>query len=150
MRAKNDTLSKRLKVALFILAGALCVTASAKAGEKSSARPTIADQPVASTNRPMRSSKDMVLTVGQDRGDLQGTDDKIIQAGIEYLDRMGGGTLDILPGVYDMRNAVYLRPNITLRGSGAATVLRKAASVVTALVRDSDWFEYAVQVEDAS
>jgi len=135
MRANDDTLSRRSKVALFILVGALCVTASAK---------------VASTNRPMRSFKTAVLTVGQDRGDLRGNDDKIIQAGIEYLDRIGGGTLEILPGVYDMRNAVYLRPNIVLRGSGAATVLRKAASVVTALVRDSDWFEYAVQVEDAT
>ncbi|MBL7187964.1 MAG: right-handed parallel beta-helix repeat-containing protein [Phycisphaerae bacterium] len=150
MRASNDTLSRRLKIALFILAGVLCVTASAKAGKKSSARPTIADQPVASTNRPMRNIKDAVLSVGQGRGDLQGTDDKIIQAGIEYLDRMGGGTLEILPGVYDMRNAVYLRPNITLRGSGGGTVLRKAASVVTALVRDSDWFEYGVQVEGAT
>jgi hypothetical protein len=41
-----------------------------------------------------------------------------------------------------------LRPNVTLRGSGDETVLRKAASVVTALARDSDWFEYGVQVED--
>ena len=150
MRANNDALSGRLKAVLFILTGPLCITAIAKPGEQSSARPTIADQPVASTNRPMRNIKTTVLTVGHSRGDLRGNDDKIIQAGIEYLDRMGGGTLEILPGRYDMRNAVHLRPNITLRGSGDKTVLRKAASVVTALVRDSDWFEYGVQVEDAA
>ena len=96
----------------------------------------------------MREQRGLVLTVGQNEGDLQGKDDKIIQAGIEYLHRVGGGSLHILPGVYLMQNAAYLQPNITLRGSGETTILRKAGSVVTALVRDSDWFEYGVQVED--
>jgi len=100
-------------------------------------------------NRPMRVRGELTLTVGQNEGDLQGNDDKIIQAGVEYLHRLGGGTLHILPGVYLMQNAIYLRPNITLRGSGEKTILRKAASVVTALVRDSDWFEYGVEVADA-
>ena len=103
---------------------------------------------VTSTNCPMRNRRNLVLTIGQTEGNLQGRDDKTIQAGIEYLDRVGGGTLHILPGVYNLQNAIYLRPNITLRGSGERTVLRKAGSVVTALVRDSDWFEYGVQVND--
>ncbi len=106
-------------------------------------------QLVTSTNRPMRNRQDMVMTVGQAEGDLQGNDDKVIQAGIEYLHRLGGGTLHVLPGVYNLRNAIYLRPNITLRGSGEETILKKSGSVVTALVRDSDWFEYGVQVADA-
>ncbi|MHC4166913.1 MAG: right-handed parallel beta-helix repeat-containing protein [Planctomycetota bacterium] len=113
------------------------------------ARASTAEQPVAATNRPMRDLQRLVITVGQDRGDLRGTDHTIIQAGVEYLNRLGGGTLHILPGVYDMRNSVFLRPNITLRGSGEKTVLKKAASVVTPLVRDSDWFEYGVQVRSA-
>ncbi|MGB2864380.1 MAG: right-handed parallel beta-helix repeat-containing protein, partial [Sedimentisphaerales bacterium] len=103
---------------------------------------------VTSTNRPMRNRQDLVLTVGQTEGDLQGDDGKVIQAGIEYLHRLGGGTLEVLPGVYNLRNAIYLRPNVTLRGSGEETILRKTGSVVTALARDSDWFEYGVQVED--
>jgi len=103
-----------------------------------------------STNRPIRNQQDLVLTVGQTEGDLQGKDDKVIQAGVEYLNRMGGGTLHIMPGVYDLQNAIYLRPNITLKGSGERTVLRKAGSVVTALLRDSDWFEYGVQVKDVN
>jgi len=41
-----------------------------------------------------------------------------------------------------------MHPNITLRGSGEETILRKTGSVVAALVRDSDWFEYGVQVAD--
>jgi len=102
-----------------------------------------------SANRPMRNQRAATLTVGQTEGDLQGKDDKTIQAGVEYLHRLGGGTLRILPGEYHLQNAVYLRPNITLRGSGDKTVLKKAASIVTPLVRDSDWFEYGVQVADS-
>ena len=50
-----------------------------------------------STNRPMRQRQNLVLTVGPTEGDLQGKDDKVIQAGVEYLHRLGGGTLRILP-----------------------------------------------------
>jgi hypothetical protein len=111
-------------------------------------RGTVGEQSVTMTNRPMRNRQNLVLTVGQAEGDMWGSDDKIIQAGIEYLYRLGGGTLHILPGVYNLHNAIYMRTNITLRGSGEDTILRKTASVVSALVRDSDWFEYGVQVAD--
>ncbi len=109
----------------------------------------IAQQDILKTNRPIRTSLQLVITVGQDKGDLQGKDDKIIQAGIEYLHRMGGGVLKIYPGIYDMNNALYLHPNITILGSGENTVLRKTDGVVTAIIRDVDWYEYAVQVENA-
>ena len=111
---------------------------------------TTSKQLVTSSNRPIRDRCAMVLTIGQTQGDLRGRDDKVIHAGIEYLNRVGGGALHILPGVYNLRNAIYLRPNITMRGSGEKTILRKADSVVTALTKDSDWFEYDVRVEDAS
>ncbi len=45
------------------------------------------------TSRPLRTPHKLILTIGQDEGDLQGNDDKIIQAGIDYLNRLGGGTL---------------------------------------------------------
>jgi len=100
------------------------------------------------TMRPIRIRQDMTVTVGQGEGDLQGQDDKIIQAAVDYVSRLGGGTVHVLPGVYTLRNAIYLRPRITLRGSGEGTVLKKAPSVTTALIREADWFEYAVQVAD--
>ncbi len=109
----------------------------------------VASQATTAPGRPIRNRETLVLTVGQTEGDLQGKDDKIIQAGIEYLHRVGGGTLRLLPGTYTLQNAIYLRPNITLQGAGTATILRKATSVVTPLVRDSDWFEYGVQVKSA-
>ncbi len=100
------------------------------------------------TMRPVRVARHITLTVGQGKGDLQGRDDKVIQAAIDYVYRLGGGTVHLLPGIYTMRNAVYLRPGIALRGSGEETILKKAPSVTTVLVREADWFEYAVQVED--
>ena len=109
----------------------------------------IAQQDILSTNRPLRTTRQLILTVGQDKGDLQGKDDKIIQAGIEYLHRLGGGILQIYEGTYDMNNALHLRPNITIRGSGENTVLHKTGGVLTSIIRDMDWYEYAVQVEDA-
>ncbi len=106
----------------------------------------VAQQEILNTNRPVRTPRELILTIGQDKGDLQGKDDKIIQAGIEYLHRMGGGILQIYPGTYAMNNALYLHPNITIRGSGGKTILRKTDGVVTSIKRDVDWYEYAVQI----
>ena len=131
-------------LSLFILATLIYATLDADASK----RETKGEQSVTSTNRPMRNRQNLVLSIGQNEGDLQGDNDKVIQAGIEYLHRLGGGTLHLLPGVYNLHNAIYLHPNITLRGSGKKTILRKTASVVTVLVRDSDWFEYGIQVAD--
>lgn len=101
-----------------------------------------------STNRPMTDRQEMVLTVGQGEGDLQGSDDKVLQAGADYLHRLGGGILQILSGEYTMNNSLYLHPNLTVRGSGEDTVLKKTEGFLTQLVRDSDWYEARVEVED--
>jgi len=128
----------------LVSAAVFCDSGAVYAGElRTEARPA-----ATATNRPMRQPQKLVLTVGQTEGDLRGKDDKVLQAGIGYLDRLGGGTLRILPGVYTLRNAIHLRPNIILQGSGETTILRKADGAVTALVRDSDWYEYGVQVKD--
>lgn len=102
------------------------------------------------TNRPMRNRAWPVLTVGHTAGDLRGADDKIIQAGIEYLHRLGGGTLQLLPGRYTLQNSVHLRPHITLEGSGPETILEKGDGVVTALTQDTDWYEYGLRVKDTN
>jgi uncharacterized protein (DUF2345 family) len=52
-------------------------------------------------------------------GDLEGTDDRVLQAGADYLARLGGGILQVMPGTYDMHNALYLHEGLTLRGFGS-------------------------------
>jgi polygalacturonase len=146
--AERVRFSKKPMPLLSVLTALMYIAACADVGLSTGDLKAAAKSPAASTNRPMRNRQNMVLTVGRREGDLKGDDDKIIQAGIEYLHRLGGGTLHVLPGVYNLKNAIYLRPNITLKGSGEQTILRKSASVVAHLVRDSDWFEYGVQVAD--
>lgn len=102
------------------------------------------------TSRPFRNPVLLTLTVGPNSGMLRGADDKVIQAAIDYLDRMGGGVVQLAAGTYTLNNAVHLRPNITLRGAGAGTLLTRGPSVTTPVIRDSDWYEYAVRVKDPS
>jgi parallel beta-helix repeat protein len=113
-------------------------------------REKVKSLPVQETNRPLRTLHYLTLTVGQTEGDMIGKDDKIIQAGIEYLNRLGGGTLRILPGVYNIKNAIYLHPNITIKGSGENTVLKMSPGFVTPIIRNIDGLEYGVQVKDPS
>lgn len=103
----------------------------------------------ANNNRTRSRPAALTLTVGPG-GQLQGTDDRALQAGADYLARLGGGILQVLPGTYQMRNSLFLHDHITLRGSGADTVLFKEAGTSTALTRETDWYEYGVRVQDPS
>jgi hypothetical protein len=100
-------------------------------------------------NRACVEPRDMVLVVGAG-GRLQGSDDLVLQAGIDYLDKMGGGVLQLLPGEYLMRNTLRLRSHVHILGNGADTILRKAANFTSALVRDAEWYEYGIEVADGS
>ena len=81
------------------------------------------------------------ITVGTSGAEINGRDNRAIQAGVDYLAALGGGTLRILPGRYQLNNAIYLRENICIQGSGTETVLIKNPSAQTTLVTDSDWYE---------
>ena len=65
----------------------------------------------------------LTLTVGTKSGDLMGNDDKVIQAAVDYVARLGGGTVQLLPGTFTIRNAVQLPSKIRLLGSGDDTVI---------------------------
>lgn len=92
----------------------------------------------------------LTLTVGPRKADLVGGDDRVIQAAVDYVARLGGGTVHLLPGVYRCRNAVQLASHIRLLGSGADSVLVKEPSHVTKLAADSDWFDQEITLVDPS
>ena len=92
----------------------------------------------------------LTLSVGTDKGDLVGATDRALQAAVDYVARLGGGTVQILPGRYLLRNAVYLHSNVRLLGSGDETVLVKAPSTTTKLAADSDWYDQEITLADAS
>ena len=72
----------------------------------------------------------------------------MIQAGVDYVARQGGGTVRLLPGTYRMRNSVFLQSKVRLLGSGADTVLFKEPSVTTKLIVDGDHWDQEVTVAD--
>ncbi|MCC6588239.1 MAG: right-handed parallel beta-helix repeat-containing protein [Bryobacterales bacterium] len=93
----------------------------------------------------------LTLTVGAtDKADFAGSNEKVLQAAVDYLARMGGGTLKILPGTYTLRNAVYLTSNIRIQGSGLDSILVKAPSVTSNIAVDSDWYDQEITLEDAA
>src|SRR5262249_19642289 len=53
-------------------------------------------------------SERLTLRVGPKEGDLVGATDKVLQAAVDYVARLGGGTVQILPGEYRLRNSVFL------------------------------------------
>ena len=75
----------------------------------------------------------VTVTVGPQKADLAGSDHRVIQAAVDYVARLGGGTVRILPGTYRFRNAVYLQSRVRIMGSGADSVLIKEPSVKTKL-----------------
>src|SRR5207249_2896100 len=67
----------------------------------------------------------------------------------DYVARLGGGTVRILPGTYRMRNSVFLPARVRLLGSGTDSVLIKEPSRTTRLRADSDWYDQEVTLDDS-
>jgi Right handed beta helix region len=93
----------------------------------------------------------LTITVGPDGrdADLVGRDDKVIQAALAYVARLGGGTVRLLPGTYTLRNAVVLPSRVRLLGSGAESILIKIPSQTVALESDLDWYDREITLTDA-
>ncbi len=91
----------------------------------------------------------LTVTVGPAKADIVGSDQKAIQAAVDYVARFGGGTVHVLPGTYRLRNAVYLQSGVRILGSGGDSVLIKEPSVKTKLAANSDWYDREITLEDA-
>lgn len=92
-----------------------------------------------------------VVTVGIDSGMFRGDDHLAIQGAVDYLARLGGGIVRILPGRYTLRNAVFLSSHITLEGTAGKTILAKAPPRPSSLlVADLDWYGWHAMLADTS
>lgn len=91
----------------------------------------------------------LTLTVGNADADLVGSDHRVIQAAIDQVAGLGGGTVKIRAGTYRLRNAVYLRSGVNLIGEGQGTLLIKEPSATTPLSHDSDWYDQEITLTDA-
>jgi hypothetical protein len=92
----------------------------------------------------------LTVTVGQEKADIVGSDQRAIQAAVDYVARLGGGTVKVFAGTYHLRNAVVLQSKVRLLGEGEKTILLKEPSTTTKLAADSDWFDQEITVEDAT
>jgi len=90
------------------------------------------------------------ITVGPEKADLVGSDNRAIQAAVDYVAGLGGGTVQILPGKYRFRNAVQLRSGVRIAGSGRDSVCIKEPSVKTPLAENSDWYDQEVTLTNAA
>jgi len=88
--------------------------------------------------------------VGLRKGDVVGSDNRALQGAIDYVAGLGGGTVEIGEGEFLMKDSLHLRNNITVRGQGEATVLRKCDSWASRLIADGDYGEEQVTVDDPS
>lgn len=91
----------------------------------------------------------LTLTVGPEKGDLVGKSEKVIQAAVDSVARWGGGTVQLLPGTFHFRNAVYLPSGVRIRGAGTDTQIVKQPSIKTRLAADSDWYDQEITLADA-
>jgi hypothetical protein len=91
----------------------------------------------------------LTVTVGPQKADLCGSTEKVLQAAVDYVARLGGGTVRVLPGTYRLRNAVYLQSRVRLLGSGMDSILIKEPSETIKLAADSDWYDQEITLADA-
>ncbi len=88
------------------------------------------------------------ITVGVRDAEIVGSDNRALQAAVDYVGNLGGGVVEIGPGEYLMRDSLHLRSRVTVRGAGESTVLKKDAEVRSLLAADGDFGEAAITVQD--
>lgn len=95
--------------------------------------------------------ENLTVTVGPpgQAADLTGQDQRAIQAAVDLVARLGGGTVRVLAGTYRLRNAVRLQSGVHLVGDGDQTLLVKEPSATTPLRLDSDWYDQEITLQDA-
>lgn len=88
------------------------------------------------------------IAVGRQDADLIGQDNRALQAAVDYIGALGGGTVEIGEGEYTMHDSLHLRSHVTIRGVKGKTILRKADGACSALALDGDFGEEQITLED--
>jgi parallel beta-helix repeat protein len=93
---------------------------------------------------------DQVITVGGSEADIPGYTSAAIQIAVDALKTRGGGTIRLNKGTFEISGPVRLSDNMTLKGSGTATILHKVNGFKTSFIIDADWGMLKAVVKDAS
>src|SRR5262245_34147014 len=107
--------------------------------------------PVSTGEAPVTSQiRQAEIRVGVNEGDLRGSDQRALQAAVDYVAGLGGGTVHIGPGRYLMRNALILRDRVRIIGVPGQTVLAAADGAKSLLACDGDCNERQITLADPS
>jgi len=141
-------MKSKLLIPLFVFALSISLGSISQACEKQrdfSPRPEEQQLP-----RAMHSAMKELpcITVGKENADIIGTDHRALQAAVDYIAGLGGGTVEIGAGTFTMYDSLHLRSHVTIGGRKNKTILRKAEGVISALALDGDFGEQQVTVED--
>lgn len=98
------------------------------------------------TGERARGLQPVSVTVGQGDAQIRGDTNVCLQAGVDYVAGLGGGTVTIRPGRYVMHDSLHLRANVTVRGAGTDTVLVKAPMVESPLSADLGYGHFDVSL----
>jgi polygalacturonase len=88
------------------------------------------------------------ITVGKENAQITGGNNRALQAAVDYIAGLGGGTVQIGEGQYTMYDSLHLRANVTVKGVKDKTILQKADGVVCLLAIDGDFGEQQFTVEN--
>lgn len=92
--------------------------------------------------------KGIVVRVGHIGADINGVDHRALQAAVDYVAGLGGGTVEVLEGEYAMYDSLHLRSHVAVRGAGESTLLRRCDGVEVPLRLDGDYGEEQITVVD--
>ena len=88
----------------------------------------------------------IVVTVEESSASASGKANRDIQAAIDYVSFLGGGTVKLGKGTFRIDTTLHLRSHVTLEGVPGETVLLQAEERVSALAADADLHERQVTV----
>jgi parallel beta-helix repeat protein len=88
------------------------------------------------------------ITVGLSGADIVGADNRALQAAVDYIANLGGGTVEIGPGEFVMQDSLHLRSFVTVRGTKGKTILRKAKAASSPLLLDGDFGEEQITLKN--
>ena len=80
----------------------------------------------------------ITITVGGEQADIHGFSNEAIQLAVNALPAEGG-IVKLNDGIFELKDAVHLRSNVQLIGSGASTVLKRAEGFNSRLIDDADY-----------
>lgn len=88
------------------------------------------------------------ISVGVEDATITGADHRALQAAVDYVAALGGGTIQVQSGTYRMEDSLHLRSNIKLIGNSEQTIFRKGHGSISPLSTDGDYGEEQVSLID--